>query len=364
MVPARPAAAPVRWGRAAVAVSAAAGAALVPLDPVLVERWYSRGSYPAIQSVLTSISGAVPLALLDVWIVLAAGLAVRGLWRIGRAPRGGRGRALAGAAVNGVVAVSIVYLAFLACWGLNYRRPPVTARLEFDRARVTDQAVAAAAARAVSALNGLHARAHDELDSQPGDASLRLALAPAFGQAQRALGEEPFARPARPKTSMLSPYLRWASVDGLINPLGLEVIVNPDLLPVERPFVLAHEWGHLAGWARESEASLVAWLTCRAGGSAAQYSGWLSLYWHLRRDVDPDRRAALERQLAAGPRQDLDAIAARLARGQPIVREASWRTYDSFLKANRVPSGVRNYDEVVLLVIGTGTEAADRPRLR
>ena len=347
-----------------MAAAAAAGAALAPLDPVLVERWYSRGAYPAIQSVLTSVSGVLPLALLDVWIVLAAGLAARGLWRMGRAARGGRGRALAAAAVNGLFVVSAVYLAFLACWGLNYRRPAVTARLDFDRARVTDQAVAATAARAVATLNGLHSRAHAELDSQPGDASLRLALAPAFGLAQRALGEEPFARPARPKTSVLSPYFRWASIDGLINPLGLEVIVNPDVLPVERPFVLAHEWGHLAGWARESEASLVAWLTCRAGGSAAQYSGWLSLYWHLRRDVAPGRRAQLDQQLAAGPRQDLDAIAARLARGQPIVQQASWRTYDSFLKANRVPSGVRNYDEVVLLVIGTGTDVGDRPRLR
>ena len=32
----------------------------------------------------------------------------------------------------------------------------------------------------------------------------------------------------------------------------------PDLLPFERPFVLAHEWAHLAGHADEAEASAVA----------------------------------------------------------------------------------------------------------
>jgi hypothetical protein len=68
----------------------------------------------------------------------------------------------------------------------------------------------------------------------------------------------------------------------MINPFGLEVLVNPDLVPIERPFVVAHEWGHLAGWARESEASLVGWTTCMEGDETAQYSGWLSLFLHLR----------------------------------------------------------------------------------
>jgi hypothetical protein len=37
---------------------------------------------------------------------------------------------------------------------------------------------------------------------------------------------------------------------------------QPDLLPFEKPFVAAHEWAHLAGYADESEASFVGWLTC------------------------------------------------------------------------------------------------------
>ena len=117
---------------------------------------------------------------------------------------------------------------------------------------------------------------------------------------------------------MLSPFFRWATVDGMVNPLGLEVIVNPEVLPVEQPFVIAHEWGHLAGWARESEASYVGWLTCRAGDHAARYSGWLSLYWHLRRDLPRDRLPAHRRAAAVpAPGSDLAAIAARLRRAQP-----------------------------------------------
>ena len=92
----------------------------------------------------------------------------------------------------------------------------------------------------------------------------------------------------------------------------------------------------------------------------ARYSGWLSLYWHLRRDLPRDRLPAIDALLTAGPRSDLAAIAARLRRAQPLVQRASWRTYDQFLKANRVDEGVKNYDEVVTLVLGIATPTAAR----
>ena len=354
----------VRWGRAAGACALAVAAGLAPVAPAAVDAWYSSGWYRAIQPIVTGTSSLVPIALLDVWIVWAVALLAWWGWRVVRQPSGQRVRQILATLVNVVSIASALYLAFLLSWGMNYRRLPITSTLDYSGARVSDAAVTSAAERAVDALNELHGSAHRELTSLPNLATLRVAMAPAFADAQRALGRDPFARAGRPKTSVLSPFFRWATVDGMVNPLGLEVILNPDVLPVERPFVLAHEWGHLAGWARESEASFVGFLTCRASGTSAQYSAWLSLYWHLRRDVSRDTVARLERRLGTGPRGDLAAIAARLSRGQPLVQQASWRTYDQFLKANRVPSGIQSYDDVVTLVVGTGTDVAARPRLR
>jgi hypothetical protein len=45
-----------------------------------------------------------------------------------------------------------------------------------------------------------------------------------------------------------------------------------------------------------------------------------------------------------------------------MVQRASWRTYDQFLKANRVDEGVRSYDEVVTLILGIAADAEGRPR--
>jgi hypothetical protein len=347
----------------ALVVLTAVAAAFVPDDPALVERVFSRGVYPVVQPVVTSLSSLVPFALLDAWLLLGVALLARAGWRIARAS-GARLTAAAGAAWRGLVLAAAVYLVFLAAWGLHYRRQPLTSRVQFSAARVTPEAADALAVRAIGALNAQHAAAHAEIAASPSMSALRAQLAPAFTRAQRALGQASIATPGRPKTSLLSPYFRWASIDGLINPLGLEVIVSPDVLDVERPFVVAHEWGHLAGWAHESEAGYVAWVTCLGGSGAAQYSGWLSIYWQLRRVLPRERLQALERTLASGPREDLRGIAARLARGQPAIQRASWQTYDQYLKANRVPSGVANYDEVLQLVLGVEADGEGRPRLR
>ena len=354
----------LRRAAAVLLVAVAIALAWAPMDAAWVERVYSRAWYPALQPLVTSVSSLAPIALLDVWIACALLAVVWSSWRVWRAPSGGRVRAAAGALGRGMVVAAVVYLVFLACWGLNYRRQPITTGLDFDRARVTPAQVELVSRHAVTELNRLHQNAHADLRTSPTLAAMRVRLAPAFAAAQRALRRERLATAGRPKVSMLSPFFRWATVDGMVNPWGLEVIVNPDVLPVEQPFVIAHEWGHLAGWARESEASYVGWLTCREGDAAARYSGWLSLYWHLRGALPRDRLTAIEVELQAGPRRDLAAIAARLARAQPLLQQASWRTYDQFLKANRVDEGVKSYDEVVTLVLGTAVGADGRPRRR
>ena len=142
------------------------------------------------------------------------------------------------------------------------------------------------------------------------------------------------------------------------------MLVNSEVLPFERPFIVAHEWGHLAGYAAESEASFLGWVTCLHGDEQAQYSAWLSFFLRLSTDVPPaDYRAAVAR-LDAQPRADLGAIVARVRRSQPVVRAAAERVYDRFLKANRLAAGVRSYDEVVTLVVGTRGGLEGRPRLR
>jgi hypothetical protein len=331
----------------AAVVLAAAVAALAPAAPSLVERYYAESFYPALQPRLTALTNLVPFALLDVLV------AVAGVWAILLIVRGVRRpaswlRRLGGVVARLAVAAAVVYLLFLVLWGFNYRRQPAVARFNVDRGQITPDALRFLARRTGDAVNATYAEAH----APRGDGELVDRLASALGQL-RDVRTSWQMTPGRPKLSAIAHTFPWSGVDGMINPLGLEVLLNPEVLPFERPFVLAHEWAHLAGHASEDEASFVGWLTCLQGDRRVQYSGWLGLYLHVVRALAPEERRAELARLDPGPRDDLRAIQRRLARVQPLVQEASWQVYDQYLRANRVPGGVASYDEVITLVLGS-----------
>jgi len=295
-------------------------------------------------------------------LLAAAGLIGLAVFRLRGMRRGARIRPVGRLAADLAVAVAVIYLAFLALWGLNYRRPSIEASLDFDQSRVTAAAIAAALERATTELNRLSPAAHAR--PWPSLGAMPAWLGPAYRAAQVELGRTPTAVPGRPKWTLLSWYFARAAIDGMTDPFWLEVLINSEVLPFERPFIVAHEWGHLAGYAAESEASFLGWVTCLHGDAQAQYSGWLRLFLRLASDVPPaDYRAAVGR-LDAQPRADLSAITARFRRSQPVVRHAAERVYDRFLKANRLAAGVRSYDQVVTLVLGTSGGLDGRPGLR
>jgi ElaB/YqjD/DUF883 family membrane-anchored ribosome-binding protein len=252
-----------------------------------------------------------------------------------------------------LAAAATLYLVFLAMWGLNYRRVPLDRKLHFDASAVTATSARDAAQLAVSRLNALFAEAHAPAEDEAGAIDPRLAQA--LARATKELGATGTTVPARPKHTLLDFYFRAAGVSGMTNPFFLETLVERNLLPIERPFVVAHEWSHLAGFADEGEANFAGWLICLRGDAAAQYSGWLFLFGELAGAVPRDDRPALIARLERGPRDDLRAIAARVARDvKPQVSEAGWRVYDHYLKANRIQAGTESYAQVVRLVLGTG----------
>lgn len=349
----RAAARPPRSGRMTwriALVVVAVVAAIVPVPSALVERAYSASIYRMLQRPLTSLSNLAPFALFDALIVLSlAG------WLLAAVVDGVRrpgwltflGRLL----LRTAVLAAAFYLVFLVTWGLNYRRVKLADKLQFSEGAITQDAAAAAMTTTVDQLNALYDRAHawgwrplDEIDAD---------LSSAFSRAALGIGSRTPPVAGRPKATLLDLYFRRAGVEGMTDPYFLETLVQQDLLPFERPFVVAHEWSHLAGYADESEANFLGWLTCLRGSVADQYSGWLFLYGELSRAVPRRDLGRLTAPLGAGPRADLNAMAERYRRQvNPKVSAVGWRAYDRFLKANRVEAGTASYNLVVRLVLG------------
>lgn len=341
---------PSRYRLTVLAIVSAALLALAPLPAWVVERYYSNGIYPVLQIGLTGISDTAPFALLDalmvgcvVWwgaffVADLRNVSTRGVSRTAE-------RIL----LRSVAVVATMYLAFLVAWGLNYRRVPLEDKIAYDESGVTAAAARELADEAVRQLNALYdpTRGSMELDD-------RSELAASFERVQRQLGSRRPARPARPKRSILDLYFRSAAVDGMTDPFFLETLLVSSLLSVERPFVVAHEWSHLAGFADERDANFVGWVTCMQGGQTEQYSAWLFLYREVTARLPLETRWEVADGLAPGPRADLRAIVARIQRYvRPAVSRAGWQIYDRYLKANRVEEGTQSYADVVRIILGT-----------
>src|SRR5205085_2742780 len=96
-----------------------------------------------------------------------------------------------------VTMAAVVYLLFLATWGLNYRRVPLAAKLEYKEEAVSPASVRDLVQTAVLALNELYRPAHA---GDAGIAGIDPALSRAFAQTEAALGISHPAREAQPKT--------------------------------------------------------------------------------------------------------------------------------------------------------------------
>lgn len=327
----------------------------------LVERTYSTHFYPALQGILTRASNLTAFAWLDALLVIVplafVFLAIRDVRRRGWI------RGVLAAALRAILWTAAIATAFLVAWGLNYQRVPMSQRVQYDAAAVTPESVRAAAAAAVAEANRLYADAHA---AGWGDAdAVDPALASGFAQALADLRLPSTIVVGRPKWTILDAYFRRAGVSGMTDPLFLETLVAGDLLPFERPMVVAHEWSHLAGLADEGDANFAGWLSCLRGSNADRYSGWLFLYSELAASLRGADRAEISAALDRGPRDDLRAVSDRVARHvNRRVAETGWRVYDSYLKANRVGAGTASYAQVVRLVAGTPFDDRWRPALR
>jgi hypothetical protein len=327
----------------------------VPWPDWFVAYVYSRGVYPHVQRAVTTLSNATPWAVMDAMLLGSAGYL---LWRLVRFVARIRERGMTSAlwelGRRLVRTTACLVLVFVALWGLNYRRTPLEQSLRSpnnETARVVttdDVRMLAEAAIRDSAQTRPSERGNGVDDFQ----SIADRLAAPFQRALEQLKVPPIAVTGRPKVShILTPFFTAAGITGMVNPFALESIVHPDLLPFERPMVLAHEWAHLAGFADEADASAVAWLACVLGGADLAYSAHLFVVLESAAALPPSVWQSLRTSLSPGMVSDIQALAGRLALQQPAVRERAFAVYDGYLRTNRVPDGVRSYARVLRVLV-------------
>ena len=323
-----------------------------PMPDWAIDSFYTQNVYPQLQRQITSGTNFLPFAVLDV-ILVATGLMVLfgALRLLRRASADGVVEALWDGSRRLLRGAALIIILFLVGWGYNYRRQPLENSFPGGKAAPPTIEALQAAVLEANVLAGKLRRAIGSDMDQRYD-QVAGALDVPMTTALQQLHQPPLGTPGRPKHSLiLTPFFTWAGVTGMVNPIGLESIVHPDLLPFERPFVLAHEWAHLAGQADEAQASAVGWLACMRGSPPLAYSASLYLIMEAASALPGENRQAVMKQLDAGVRADIDAILLRLQRGKPVVQRTASRVYDEYLRANRVADGTASYGRALSLIL-------------
>lgn len=317
------------------------------LRPGWVETSYANGFYPRLEHALFPITHAFPWSLGDVAVLAGVALLV---WRLAVALRA---RRFLVATIEVLAIVGLYLFWFEAAWGWNYERPAIETRVRYDAAAVNPKALETLRQRAIDEMNRLAPIAHAAPQTLDLDV-LRAAWLPVV----QAGGDNWTPAVGDPKPTIADPFMNATGTSGYINPFMLTSQLASDLLWFERPFSLAHEWTHVAAYAREDEANYIAIVACtRSKDPVLQYSGWLELFLYL-----PPKPRYKKSDFAPLVWEDFDALRKRnAARINARLASLSWHTYNAYLKTNHIVGGVRNYDEVTRLYLGISLTAEGLP---
>ena len=335
------------------------------LAPGAVERVYARGVYRVIRHLHAVFTGWIPFSVAEVLtdaflggLVIYVALharprALRACWA-----RDGRARRLTRIGRGLWAASGVVYLVFLAAWGLNYQRPSLATLAGLGRAGGTPDELRALSGELIVAANALRGGVGEDAQGVMRLPTGRRATLDAAHEGMLRAAERlrPLDGPrVRPKPALFSPVLSWLAIAGIFVPFTGEAHVNTWLPDVDLRFAASHELAHQRGLAREDEANYAATVACRLHPAAEfRYSGALLSSAYVQgalARVDRPAAIALEGNRSPAVRRDLRALAEWSKRYRSRLSEVSNRVNDTYLRSQGQELGALSYGAMVDLLL-------------
>ena len=314
-----------------------------------VADFYSISLYPRISAATSALSSLVPFSVQEGIGIAAAALAV---WYLLRALC----HRIKWRRFLGNISLMVLWL-FALCyagWACNYYRSSIYDRTGKTPTSFDGEVFASFLEDYTSGLNESWCDCACDTSTLEKDVHEWYShVSPIYG----------LARPRswqHPKTSVFSRLWTGAGVTGFIGPMSAEHHIMNGIPALEYPFTYAHEYSHVLGVSNEAEANWWAWEACRnSSDRAARYSAYIFIYGYVRsnasRLLSKEEYEAWAETVRPEVREDFAKIGLwwRSSRIGWFDEVQSW-TYNLFLKGNRIPSGTKNYSEIINLIISLG----------
>ena len=313
---------------------------------------YARMVYPFLSIALSAFSSLFPFSLEEVLVVVCI------LWIL-LFPFIQRRRGKSWKYIGGreLEMLAWIYVWFYFGWGLNYFRYNIYTRLQTPPVKYEEQKFMDFLHAYTDSLNTIYIP-YAELPVETIDREVK----DFYQNLPKEVGLVSPKNYQRPKFFTFTPLYSGVGVLGSMGPFFAEAQLNRDLLPVQLPFTYAHEFSHLLGVSNEAEANYWAYRACTESDiQTMRYSGYMGLLPYvlsnasslLAKEQFQEWVRAIRPEIIASYNENRNYWKERYS---PMIGKVQEVTYNLFLKGNQIPSGRKNYAEVISLLLSLQKE--------
>ncbi len=343
---------------------------LIGFYPDFVEKWYSVGFYPLFSKSLRFCTGWLGFSIGDLlYIVLGGWLLMRLYNFIRLVLQNGISWMLCFKVAGTLVKwICIIYIWFNLFWGLNYHRQGITHQLNIQNDQYSKEEIKLLTNELIEQTNFYRkAISTNELPVYTFDKIKDEAIQSYFSaNVYYPFLKYPFNSIKESSFNSIADYVGFS---GYYNPFTGEAQLRTDIPSILLPFTTCHEIAHQLGYASESEANLVGFLTAsKSRNPYFQYSAYLEmLNYALSEEFLLYARDSSFNDLEAVIQYNKSHIDTLVKKDRKEIRQffnqrknkiapLTADLYDQYLKLNKQLAGINSYDEVIGWLIAYKTK--------
>ncbi len=299
------------------------------------------------------VFGWIPFSVGDIMYTLAGIYLIRWVvlnrWRFIRETKSVLTEVLA--------AISLLYFAFHLFWGLNYYRLPLHKSMNLEVDYTTEELI-----KVTDMLINRSNRLHEGLVA---DSTLKITMP--YGKSEllqkssegyhSLINKFPFLNPEplSLKRSLYSIPLTYMGFSGYLNPFTHEAQID-GIIPLHKyPVTACHEQAHQIGYAAENEANFIGFLAADSNEDPYfKYSANIFALKHCLFEIARREEALFDKKLALlneGILKNYEEERLFWMSYQNPLEPVFKETFNTFLKANSQPDGIKSYSYVVALLV-------------
>ena len=326
------------------------------LFPDAVEAYYSNGLYPVIGQIQRLLFGWIPFSIGDLLyaaVIIYLFSSVSRLYKVIRYKKFNNEFVLS-KLKKWITVLLVIYVTFNLLWGLNYNRQGVASQLQIRPGKYSKEELTEVVQLIVNKLNSLEQSAREPLKLLNKKRNLFNGSISNYTMLAKSDPTFQYIFPSV-KPSLYSYLGNYLGFTGYYNPFTGEAQVNTTVPLFLQPFTTAHEIGHQIGYAKESEANFISFLSNRISANPSfQYSLYFDLYAYARRYVyltDTALLTSFDSQLRPGVKEDYRILRKFYFRHANPVEVIVDKLYGQYLRANEQPLGRLSYNEVIAWLV-------------